>query len=445
MTFANRSEAGRLLGQRLADLRGQDVVVLGLPRGGVVVAFEVAQALQAPLDVIVVRKLGVPAQPELGMGAIGEGEVRVINEEVVRLAGVREGELAAVEEKERLELARRSVKLRGDRLPVSIDGRVAVVVDDGIATGSTARAACKVAWARGAARVVLAVPVAAPDVLEELAHDAEVRCLRAPHDLWAVGRWYRDFSQTSDEEVVALMERARHRGPEPVGAVPDVADSVSPDSNEDEVALETGGVSLTGNVSTPGIPQGVVVFAHGSGSSRHSPRNRFVAGRLNQAGLTTVLFDLLTPQEELDRGNVFDIERLAARLLGVTRWLAGRHGLAGLPVGYFGASTGAAAALWAAADDSSNVLAVVSRGGRPDLALEKLSSVRAPTLLIVGAADHMVLDLNHRAAEELCCENRVAVVPGASHLFEEPGALAEVSGLASEWFLRHFESATVSG
>jgi putative phosphoribosyl transferase len=433
MTFANRSEAGRLLGQRLADLRGQDVVVLGLPRGGVVVAFEVARALEAPLDVIVVRKLGVPAQPELGMGAIGEGEVRVVNEEVVRLAGVRDDDLAAVEGKERLELARRSARLRGDRPPVPLDGRVAVVVDDGIATGSTARAACKVAWARGAARVVLAVPVAAPDVLDDLAQDAEVRCLRAPQDLWAVGRWYRNFSQTSDEEVVALMEQAREHGPD------------FPKSTEVEVALETGGVSLSGNLSTPKGSLGAIVFAHGSGSSRHSPRNRFVAGRLNQVGLTTVLFDLLTPREELDRGNVFDIARLATRLVGVTRWLATRPGLSGLPVGYFGASTGAAAALWAAADRTSNVVAVVSRGGRPDLAQDRLNMVRAPTLLIVGAADHVVLDLNRRAAEDLRCENRVAVVPGASHLFEEPGALAEVAGLASDWFLQHLAPATVPG
>ena len=214
MPFADRREAGRLLGERLADLRDSDVVVLGLPRGGVVVAFEVSRALRAPLDVILVRKLGVPSQPELAMGAIGEGGVRVLNESVLRVARVSERELGAVEQAERRELQRRSVELRGDRAPLPLAGRSALVVDDGVATGSTARAACRVAAARGARRVILAVPVGAPEVLSELAHDAEVVSLEAPRDLTAVGQWYGDFSQTSEEEVLALLERAR--GPEPL-------------------------------------------------------------------------------------------------------------------------------------------------------------------------------------------------------------------------------------
>jgi putative phosphoribosyl transferase len=179
------------------------------------------------------------------------------------------------------------------------------------------------------------------------------------------------------------------------------------------------------------------VFAHGSGSSRHSPRNRYVADVLDHAGLATLLFDLLTPFEEQDRSNVFDVDLLARRLLEVCRWARGRRELAALPIGLFGASTGAAAALWAAAEAGVEVGAVVSRGGRPDLAGPRLPDVTAPTLLVVGGDDRGVLELNREAAAALRCEHRVTVVPGATHLFEEPGTLATAAELARDWFLAH--------
>ncbi len=185
----------------------------------------------------------------------------------------------------------------------------------------------------------------------------------------------------------------------------------------------------------------MVVFAHGSGSGRRSPRNRFVADVLATAGLGTLLFDLLTAEEEQDRANVFDIGLLAGRLGAVTRWMHGQPGLAGARVGYFGASTGAAAALWAAAEPGGEVAAVVSRGGRPDLAMPRLAEVRAPTLLIVGALDDAVLGLNREAQRHLRCENQLAVVPGASHLFEEPGTLERAAGLARDWFTRYLAPA----
>src|SRR5579863_7265268 len=213
MRFRDRSDAGRRLASRLQFLRNEDVVVLGLPRGGVPVAAEVARALGAPLDVILVRKLGVPAQPELGLGAIGESEARVINPEVVRYAHVSEAEIAQVERRERAELQRRAQRFRGDAPHEPLAGRTAVIVDDGIATGSTARAACQVARALGAAAVVLAAPVAPPSVDKTLRGDAdEVICLEMPERFLAIGEWYEDFSQTSDEEVVALL-RAAQAGP----------------------------------------------------------------------------------------------------------------------------------------------------------------------------------------------------------------------------------------
>jgi putative phosphoribosyl transferase len=208
MLFRDRVEAGRRLGERLVSLAPEHAVVLGLPRGGVPVAYEVARALGVPLDVILVRKLGVPWQPELAMGAIGEGGVRVVNDEVLRAADVGDGELAVVERRERAELDARVRRFRGDRRRVDLRGRTAVIVDDGVATGSTASAACRIARAQGATRVVLAVPLAPPDSVEALRHEAdEVVCLETPEPFFAIGEWYADFSPTSDDEVVALLER----------------------------------------------------------------------------------------------------------------------------------------------------------------------------------------------------------------------------------------------
>ncbi|MDH3681915.1 MAG: dienelactone hydrolase family protein, partial [Acidimicrobiia bacterium] len=204
-----------------------------------------------------------------------------------------------------------------------------------------------------------------------------------------------------------------------------------------EVEIEVEGTRLRGQLAIPAGAGGIVIFAHGSGSSRHSPRNRYVADVLNAAGLATLLFDLLTPAEEADRANVFDIDLLARRLVDVTAWVRDQPGLAALTVGYFGASTGAAAALGAAAELGAEVAAVVSRGGRPDLAGPNLPDVRSPTLLIVGGDDPAVLDLNREAEARLEAPTRLVVVPGANHLFEEPGTLEAVAASACNWFLEH--------
>ena len=195
------------------------------------------------------------------------------------------------------------------------------------------------------------------------------------------------------------------------------------------------GVRLQAQLHLPVPARAVVLFAHGSGSSRHSPRNRYVAGVLQQAGLGTLLLDLLTPAEERNRANVFDIELLARRLSSATAWLGTRAEMASSAVGYFGASTGAGAALWAASEPSARTAAVVSRGGRPDLAGPRLSAVTAPTLLIVGSLDREVLELNRRAKAMMRCPNQLAVVQGATHLFEEPGTLAAAAILARDWFV----------
>jgi putative phosphoribosyl transferase len=206
VTFDDRVAAGRQLATILGDLRDQDPVVLGLPRGGVVVAAEVARALGAPLDAIIVRKLGVPVQPELAMGAIGEDGVRIVVEDVMRRGRIGAEELAAVERREREELERRAQLYRGEGPRLALDGRTAIVVDDGIATGSTAYAACRVARAHGAAQVVLAVPVGSPEAIASLSEVAdEVRCLEAPGWLGAIGQFYLDFAQVDDDQVIALL------------------------------------------------------------------------------------------------------------------------------------------------------------------------------------------------------------------------------------------------
>jgi len=213
MQLKDRDEAGSRLARALAHYRGRDVVVLGLPRGGVPVAFQVALALDAPLDVIVVRKLGLPGHPELAMGAIGEGGVLVTNSDVLAQGRVSSPALAEAEARERDEVLRRARRFRGDNPPQPLTGRVVIIVDDGVATGATARAACLVARARGAAEVVLGVPVGAADTVAELGQVAdEVICLSTPEPFWAVGQGYRDFDQVDDSVVVALLDEARRRG-----------------------------------------------------------------------------------------------------------------------------------------------------------------------------------------------------------------------------------------
>jgi putative phosphoribosyl transferase len=208
MIFLDRTTAGHDLAQRLNYLKNKDVVVLGLPRGGVPVAFEVAKEIGAPLDVIVVRKLGVPFQPELAMGAVGEGGVVIKNDEVIRMAGITADQFANVQAREEKEVLERAERFREGRAPVSLIGRLAIIVDDGIATGSTALAACDVARALGADKVMLAVPVGSREAVSALSNKAdEVVSLEIPDEFYAVGQWYEDFSPVSDEEVIQFLRK----------------------------------------------------------------------------------------------------------------------------------------------------------------------------------------------------------------------------------------------
>ena len=424
-SFASRREAGRRLARALDEdellaAREGRIVVVGLARGGVEVAAEVAAALHAPLDALAVRKVGHPWQPEYGIGAVAPGGFEYVRSH----DGLSDAQVAEAVRAAALKAETLDERLHEQHAPLTVEGATCILVDDGLATGGTMVAAVRWARAGRAERVVVAVPVGAAETVHDLEHNEDVDavvCPVRPLAFGAVGIWYDDFHQVSDEDVVALLSASHEQG-----------------SVRSTAEIPVGDVRLAADLTVPARPTGWVVFAHGSGSSRRSPRNVEVAEALNRAGIATLLFDLLTREEELDRRNVFDIELLTERLVAATRWLSAQPSARGQPVAYFGASTGAAAALLAASRLGDEISAVVSRGGRPDLAWEGLATVTAPTLLIVGGADRVVLDLNQAAAAQLTCPNELAVVPGATHLFEEPGALEQVASLATAWFAARF-------
>ncbi|RTE55215.1 alpha/beta hydrolase [Arenibacter aquaticus] len=211
-------------------------------------------------------------------------------------------------------------------------------------------------------------------------------------------------------------------------------------SNYTPIEINLNGLNLKGNLALTENAIGMVIFSHGSGSSRLSPRNNFVAGILQEKKLSTLLFDLLTEEEDMSYQNRFNIDMITLRLIDVTHWVQQQKELAGLPLGYFGASTGAASALRAAAFYGQDIKAVVSRGGRPDLILSELHKVISPTLLIVGGRDHAVVEMNEEAYQHLNCTKKLEIVAKSTHLFEEPGKLEEVARLSSNWFTRHFKT-----
>jgi putative phosphoribosyl transferase len=428
MRFRDRTEAGEKLAQILAQkYGGQPGAVYALPRGGIAVGVPIARALNMPLDLAIARKIGHPLQPEYAIGAVTEHGEPVINAQAVEHVD-REWFRSEVEA-ERQEARRRHAAYTGSREPVTSTGKTAILVDDGIATGLTMRAAIQEVRQQRPAKIVVAVPVVPPETAAELTEEVdEVVAVDVPNNyLGAVGAYYKDFHQVDDEEVRRLLQHAGSSE----------ALTEQPLVGEFAVNIQLDGVSLSGDLGLMEQARGIVLFAHGSGSSRASPRNRVVARVLQRADIATLLFDLLTEDEDLIYRNRFDIAQLRRRLQGVTDWIAQQPALARLPIGYFGASTGSAAALEAAAE-RSDIRAIVSRGGRPDLAMAVLPRIRAATLLIVGSNDEPVLSLNRTAYAALTTtEKDLQIVSGATHLFQEPGALERVAQLATDWFQTH--------
>jgi putative phosphoribosyl transferase len=446
MIFKNREEAGRKLAEQMQAYAGrEDVIVLGIPRGGMEIAFPIAQVLGVPMDIFLSKKLGVPGQEELAFGAVAADGSRYLNERIVRVAGLEEGEMERITASTLRTLREREGRFRAGREPLDVTGKTVILVDDGIATGASMQAAVRMLKKMSPARLVVAFPVAPVGICPRLRREVdEVICLDEERDFFAVGQFYRDFSQVSDAEVIELMQKAEQMPAAGAGTpvlVDEANDPPGSGGEEMDVTIRVNGLQLEGVLHLPQNCVGVVLFAHGSGSSRFSPRNRFVAKVLQQRQIGTLLFDLLTGEEErVDERTAqlrFDIPMLAERMVGATRWLEEHLGERKLPFGLFGSSTGAAAALVAAAKLPASVGAVVSRGGRPDLAADALGQVEAPTLLLVGGLDHVVIGLNEEALAQLRCEKKLQIVPGATHLFEEPGTLEQVADLAAAWFIRH--------
>lgn len=442
--FRSRTDAGQKLATHLGAYRRASPLVLGLPRGGVHVAYEIARALEAPLDVCVVRKLGAPSQPELGLGAVSEDGTIYVDRTMTKRLGISEKDLTRMVEEKRAAMAAQIERYRAEHPALDVKDKTVIVVDDGVATGGTARAALETLRERGAGSLVLAVPVGASETLDELAAVAdEIVCLHPEDAFYAVSPWYEDFSPTTDDDVVALLARARseqaqreHREARP----PRQSERIRVPVQRD-VTIPAGERSLDGRLTLPPDPRGLVLFSHASGTTRDSPQARYIATLLHQEGLATLVIDLLTEEEEmLDAKTAhlrFDIALLASRLVAATEWAHAQPQVRGLDIGYSGAGTGAAAALAAAAQRPDLVHAIVSRGGRPDLAEEWLDRVQAPTLLLVGGLDADVLTLNRESLYFLGCEKLLEIIPEATHSFEEPGALEEATRSAARWFLGH--------
>lgn len=421
--FADRADAARQLAEVLDDYRPQHPLVLAIPRGGVPVGRILADALDGELDVVLVRKLRSPGDRELAMGAVDE-QGRVQLNAHACAAGVDDRQIETEVARQLSAIRKRRAAYSPGRHAVDVSGRVVIVVDDGLATGATMRAALAAVRQQHPAVLVAAVPVAAPDGLEGLTDLAdELVCLYSPARFQAVAQFYEKFPPVDDKQALRLLSAPARAS---VGLPP-----------SRPISFELPDVRLPGDLAVPDDARGLVVFAHGSGSDRFSPRDRNLASALQRAGVATLLFDMLTPEEGQSRAVCFDVATLAGRLDRVVAQLRRDPRLGRLPLGLFGASTGASAALAVAAERQRDVVAVVARSGRPDLAGQAvLSGVTAPALFIVGGEDRQVVALNRVAQRWIPGKTEVAVVPGATHLFQEPGTLDVVAELACDWFAR---------
>ena len=447
--FQDRRDAGRRLAERVAALGLEAPIVMALPRGGVPVAFEVARRLGAPLDVVVVRKLGAPGAPEFGVGALGEGGVRLVNSAALAALGITVSELDSVVAREQEELERRLERYREIARRSPLEGRTVVLVDDGVATGGTALVGARCCAHGGRSASCSPSPSVRPSWANASRESSmKLPQLEAPPDFFAVGQAYERFGQTADDEVRALPQAAQKtREPAPVADPP--ADPAT--GGVDWTRVRRLSIAVPAGAARPARRARPAARSPGPRDLRarqrlESPEPAQPAGR-HRAQRQPAGHAALRPLDPRPRRsiarNVFDIDLLSERLLAALRWAQAEPEARALPVGCFGASTGAAAALQVAARAPESVHAVVSRGGRPDLAAPWLKKrVQAPTLADRrGRRPRPRTPLNVQARAAMRCPSELAVIPGATILSEEPGALEEVARLAGDWFARHLQTA----
>lgn len=416
-SFTNREQAGQELARKLRSHITEDTVILGVPRGGIPVAFEVARSLNRPLDLLAVKKIGVPDRPEVALGAISEDGIPYLDEVLIRQLNVSKTYIQQTSEEKLRQLKEMLIKLRGAAQSFNLKQKDIIIVDDGIATGATLKAAVSVLRKRGVRKITLAAPVGARQSIEELKKVAdEVVTLISPDDFVAVGFWYETFPQVTEKEVIQKLETLQYLH----------------FPRRQEIILHKENLELHGDWTVVENERGLIIFALVSGDSRLSLRNQYIANEFNKSGFSTLLFDLLAIPESLDRHHISDIETLSQRLLMATDEILKYYKNKPPHLAYFGVSTGAAAALSAAPLSQHTISAVVSRSGRPDLAEQYLGQVTAPTLFIVGAEDKNILRLNQKALSSM--ENaRLVNIPGATHI-EESTAMEEVIEYAIQWF-----------
>ena len=426
MLFQDRTDAGRQLARHLTPYADRDdTLVLGVPRGGVPVAFEVAAALHAPFDVFVARKLGAPADPELAFGAVSADGERYLDYGTVHALGITPRQVNEITADARARLDQRARLYRSGRDPLPAAGKIVILVNDGISADPGFPLILRALRERKPRRIIVASPVAPAPTCSRLQREADaVIVLHSPAELTSLGHFYRTFDQTTDDEVISLLQRG--------------LDTRPPRRLEEPVAIAMPGYIAEGYLRLPPGARTLVLFANAAETGRIHPRHREMAALLNRWGIATLLFDLLSPFEEDNRRGASLVDRsvLAARILRVIDWAQRNPATSGLRIALFGSDAAASACLSAAVRAPEALTAVVASGGRPHARIGELAQIRVPTLLIGDSLDELGLALHREALRNLTCAKELAVMPGAAHSSEEPGALQRVAERAADWINR---------
>jgi putative phosphoribosyl transferase len=432
MDFHDRTDAGQQLVGQLERFRGSDAVVLAVPSGGVIVGTEVAKGLGLRMDVIVVRSVRLPRDPSLVVAVVAEGGEQIIDDDAVEALEAPSSELWAALTSERSEIARRVGLYRLRRFHVDLHGFIAIVVLDLLDEPLLAALACKVARLRGASRVVIAAPIGTSDIFTELQeHADEITLLESPDEVGDAEEHFGKFGPVADSVVLDHLDASVVRDGEPDPPLTSV-DHVS-DLRVEAVVMLSDGAALRGIVMLPHLATGVVIFVHGAGSDAGSPRDELVATALSEVGIASLRFNLLTEFEQYRKLEI-DAQSMVERLAGVIAWVRRQVDLRGLPLGLNGANSGIIGVLALAAEPGADIVAIVSRGGRPDEFAVGIHEVITPALFIVGGADESILEANRATAMLIDAPSEISVIPGASHQFIEPGSMEMVADITRDWF-----------